>query len=74
MSKYFSIDGYWKDDHTEFSGNVVREYDDAAEDEEVDNTIFYYGLSEDEIIDAIANPDENVLEFVITSYKLLSYE
>jgi hypothetical protein len=74
MSKYFSIDGYWKDDLTEFSGNVVREYDDAAEDEEVDNTIFYYGLSEDDIIDAIANPDENVLEFVITSYKLLSYE
>ena len=74
MSKYFSIDGYWKDDHTEFNGNVVKEYDDTEEDEDRDNSIFYYGLSEDEIIDAIANPDENVLEFVITSYKLLSYE
>ena len=74
MSKYFSIDGYWKDDLTEFNGNVVKEYDDAEEDEEADNSIFYYGMSENDIIDAIANPDENNLEFVITSYKLLSYE
>jgi hypothetical protein len=74
MSKYFSIDGYWKDDKSEFSGNVVKEYDDAEEDEEADNSIFYYGMSEAEIQDAIANPDGNVLEFVITSYKLLSYE
>ena len=74
MSKYFSIDGYWKDDLTEFNGNVVKEYDDAEEDEDRDNSIFYYGMSENDIIDAIANPDENNLEFVITSYKLLSYE
>ena len=74
MSKYFSIDGYWKDDLSEFNGNVVKEYDDAEEDEDRDNSIFYYGLSENDIIDAIANPDENSLDFVITSYKLLSYE
>jgi hypothetical protein len=74
MSKYFSIDGYWKDDLSEFNGNVVKEYDDAEEDEDRDNSIFYYGMSENDIIDAIANPDENNLEFVITSYKLLSYE
>lgn len=74
MSKYFSIDGYWKDDLSEFNGNVVKEYDDAEEDEDRDNAIFYYGMSENDIIDAIANPDENNLEFVITSYKLLSYE
>ena len=74
MSKYFSIDGYWKDDLSEFNGNVVKEYDDAEEDEDRDNSIFYYGMSENDIIDAIANPDENNLEFVITSYRLLSYE
>jgi len=74
MSKYFSIDGYWKDDLSEFSGNIVKEYDDAEEDEDRDNSIFYYGMGENDIIDAIANPDENSLEFVITSYKLLSYE
>jgi hypothetical protein len=69
MSKYFSISGYWKDDHTEFNGNIVKEYDDAEEDEDLDNQVFYYGLSELDIQDAIANPDENILEFVITSYK-----
>ena len=69
MSKYFSIDGYWKDDLSEFNGNIVKEYDDSEENEDLDNLIFYYGLSEAEIQDAIANPDGNVLEFVITSYK-----
>jgi hypothetical protein len=66
MSKYFSIEGYWKDDLSEFSGFIVKEYDDEEDDE--DET-FYYGMSENDIIDAIANPDENVLEFVITSYE-----
>ena len=69
MSKYFSIDGYWKDDLSEFNGKIVKEYDDSEETEERDNMIFYYGMSEAEIQDAIANPDENVLEFVITSYE-----
>ena len=69
MCKYFSIDGYWKDDLTEFNGNIVKEYDDEEEDEDRDNQIFYYGMSETEIQDAIANPDENILEFVITSYE-----
>lgn len=66
MSKYFSIEGYWKDDLSEFSGYIVKEYDDEEDDED---EVFYYGMSENDIIDAIANPDENVLEFVITSYE-----
>ena len=73
MSKYFSIDGYWKDDQTEFSECIVKEYDDSEETEERDNLIFYYGLSENEIKDAIASPDENGLEFVITSYKEINF-
>lgn len=73
MCKYFSIDGYWKDDLTEFNGNIVKEYDDEEEDEDRDNQIFYYGMSETEIQDAIANPDENILEFVITSYEEIDF-
>ena len=69
MCKYFSIDGYWKDDQTEFSDYIVKEYDDSEETEERDDMIFYYGLSENEIKDAIASPDENGLAFVITSYE-----
>jgi hypothetical protein len=73
MCKYFSIDGYWKDDLSEFNGNIVKEYDDDEETEERDNMIFYYGMSEADIQDAIANPDENILEFVITSYEEIDF-
>lgn len=69
MSKYFIIDGYWKDDLLEFRDCIVREYDDSAEDQELDDEIFYYGLSEAEILESINNPDESGLEFVITNYK-----
>ena len=68
MSKYFLIDGYWKDDLLEFRDFIVREYDDIV-DEEQDNEIFYYGLSEAEILESINNPDESGLEFVVTNYK-----
>ncbi len=68
MSKYFIIDGYWKDDLLEFRDFIVREYDDVV-DEEQDNEIFYYGLSEAEILESINNPDESGLEFVVTNYK-----
>lgn len=68
MSKYFSIDGYWKDDLLEFRDFIVREYDDVVDDE-TDDKIFYYGLSEEEIKQSIENPDESGLEFVITNYQ-----
>lgn len=68
MSKYFSIDGYWKDDLLEFRDCIVREYDDIVDDE-TDDKIFYYGLSEEEIKQSIENPDESGLEFVITNYQ-----
>jgi hypothetical protein len=68
MSKHFIIDGYWKDDLLEFRDFIVREYDDIV-DEEQDNEIFYYGLSEAEILESINNPDESGLEFVVTNYK-----
>jgi hypothetical protein len=69
MSKYFSINGYWKDDLTDIIGAVVREFDDI--DYMDDDIIFYYGLSEQEIEEAIKNLSESALEFVITSYEIL---
>ena len=66
MCKYFFISGYWKDDNTEFEDMIVKEFDDV--DEETEDQIFYYGLGEKDIIDAIENPDSDNLEFVITSY------
>ncbi len=69
MSKYFSINGYWKDDLTSIVGALVKEFDDVDESE--DDDIFYYGLSEQDIKEAIKNPSKSVLEFVITSYEIL---
>lgn len=63
----FKIDGYWRDDKTEFYGYLVAEYDDAPDEDEEDN-IFYYGLSEDDIKKAIKNDENNTLDFVITNY------
>lgn len=67
MSKYFSIDGYWKDDNSEFNDYIVKEFDDV--DDETDDSIFFYGLSETAIKEAITMGEESMLEFVITSYE-----
>ena len=68
MSQHFKINGHWKDDKTTFENLVVKEYDDV--DEETDDLIFFYGLSEKDIQEAIENPQENALDFVITSYEI----
>jgi hypothetical protein len=67
MSKYFIINGYWKDIKSEFSGYIVKEDFDIVHDEEDD--IFFYGLSESDIIEAIESIDDTVHDFVITSYE-----
>lgn len=74
MSKYFKINGFWKDDKTEFEDYIVKEFDDAEEDENRDNQIFYYGLSETDIQQAIIDGGEDdILEFVITSYEEINF-
>jgi hypothetical protein len=65
----FLINGYWKNDKTEFYDYVVTDYDDNAED---DDEIFYFGLSESEIREAIKHKEDTALEFVITGYETLS--
>ena len=67
MSKFFKINGFFKDDKSMLCGEIVKEFDDVEESR--DDEIFFYGLSENEIIEAIANPTESSLEFVITSYE-----
>lgn len=64
--RFFSIDGHWKDGLIKFTDYIVSESDEV--DDEIDDSIFYYGLSEDKIKEAINNPDESGLEFVITNY------
>jgi hypothetical protein len=67
MAKVFSIDGYWKDDNTEFYGLLVAEYNETPEGWD-DKDIFFYGLSEEDIKDLIQN-DSNE-DFVITNFEI----
>ena len=71
MSKYFQIQGYWLDDKSDFSG-IVKEYDNYNKEEEDD--IFFYGMGEEEIIEAIKEEENTTLDFVITSYKNIIYK
>jgi hypothetical protein len=74
MSKYFSINGYWIDDKSEFEGYIVKEFDDCEENEADDDRIFFYGLSENNIIQAIEEGEEGTaLDFVITSYEEIDF-
>lgn len=69
MSKYFSICGYYKDDQSTFDDYIVKETDDI--NEETDDFVFYYGMSEDNIKKSIESKGDDILDFVITSYKVL---
>lgn len=67
MSKYFSIDGYWLDTKETFSGFIVKEYDDINGEE--DDDVFFYGMGEKDLNEAIKNSEDTALDFVITSFK-----
>ena len=70
MSKYFNVSGYWKDDKSEFYGCIIKEFDDVEEDEELDDQIFYYGLSEEDLKNS---SEDDGLEFVITDYEEIDW-
>ncbi len=65
----FLISGYFKDDKTTFEDYVVRssDFDDDSDDED----IFFYGLSEEDIIEAIKLGELFGEDFVISSYEKL---
>jgi hypothetical protein len=65
MAKYYLIDGYFKDDKSEFNGFIVKDYDDATDG---DDDVFYYGLSEENLKEAIIAGEDTSFDFVITNY------
>lgn len=66
MSKYFIINGYWKDDESEFQGMIVKEFNDVDDN---DDDIFFYGLNEYELQKSIdSNGENDSLDFVVTSF------
>jgi hypothetical protein len=72
MRNYFSINGYWKDDKSEFEGCIVTNYDDHEEDSSYEEEdIFYYGLEERDLLLAIELGENTIEDFVIVSYEIL---
>ena len=71
-TKFFYINGYFKDDNSEFENYLVSVFDGLDEESSDfnDEDIFFYGLSEKEIIEAIDTTKPNDLEFVITAYSI----
>ena len=63
----YTINGYWKDDKAEFSNRIITDYHTTPEGIDEDK-VFYCGLSEDDIKEAIALGVNTVHDFVITSY------
>ena len=66
MANYYLISGYWKDDNTTFSNYLVKDTDDHEPGE--DEHVFYFGISEKEIQQAIDLKEYSEYEFVIESY------
>jgi hypothetical protein len=68
MSKKYFISGYWKDDpNDKFENYIVKENHDVKEED--DESIFFYGMTEEIIKDAIKKGLNTTNDFVITSYK-----
>ena len=65
MSRYFEINGYWKDNKEPFESLLVKETDDIDDN---DDLIFEYGWGESDLKEAL-NETEGGLDFVITEYK-----
>ena len=67
MANFFLINGYFKDDNSEFTNFLVVDSGDTIA--ERDDDIFFYGLSESEIKEAIDLKEDTAQDFVITSYE-----
>lgn len=63
MAKYFEITGIWVDDNSEFTG-VVKSTHDV--DEQEDDKIFYYGLSESDLEKGKVTPIDGFLILTFT--------
>ena len=74
MSKYFKIEGYWKDDKSEFSDYIVKEYNDVEENESDDDLIFFYGMGVKDLEIAVKDGNETMSDFVITTYEEINWD
>jgi hypothetical protein len=52
---------------------IVKEYDDAEEDENRDDQIFYYGLSDNDLKHSVDTGGNDMLDFVVTSFEEIDF-
>lgn len=72
MRLYFEIRGYWKDDKSEFDGYIITNYDDVEEGGKFsEDEVFFYGLEETSIQEAIELGEDTMHDFVIEGYTKL---
>ena len=67
-ANYFYIDGYWKSDKENFEDYMVCDQEHDESQSIRDDEVFYYGLTEFDILKAIEDSESTGLEFVITAY------
>jgi hypothetical protein len=67
-TRFFAIQGYWKDDKTEINGYIVTDTDEQFEGVE-DEGIFHYGIKEEDLKKAVEAGEDSEYEFVVESYE-----
>lgn len=71
MREYFTIAGFWKDTNENFDGYIVTNYNDELGEDVpyTDDDIFFYGLGESELQQAVDLGWDTAHEFIIADYK-----
>jgi len=70
MADFYTINGYWKNDSSKFEDLIVYEYDSTPDETEpyTDDDIFFYGLTETDLKEAVELKENTAHDFVITSF------
>ena len=67
-AKYYTINGYWKDDKSDtFEGCLVTTHNDEV-DQELDDAIFFYFSNLGELQEALEMGEKTCHDFVVTDY------
>ena len=66
--RYAIVNGYWKDDKSNFEGYIIKL--SVGVDEAEDDLIFYYCNGEHDIKDMML--EDTGCEFIVTEYELTS--
>ncbi len=73
--KTFKVNGYFKDDKSNFKNYIICELDCVPEGLKEED-IFFFGMNENTIKEMVNESDKhnNLLDFIITSYEIYKYK